>query len=637
MKCTVIRVNAASFDTAVGKVRSLLALPGEKEITLSFASGNYFVIEPVSLCEGNAPAHLRLIAGGRQKTVFSSLRELPAERFSMVEGKPYAVCQLEKSEDGTYPNLRAFYVNNEIAAVSRTKEYRSASPFKRADGTEYALSQANWNDDHRIYVPAEAVEEAGVENCRGAELHIRVEWEFKIYHIDYIDTEDTYTDDAGRRFVAMQLCRDEHKNGNRILRVTDRVFFICNTTSVLTTPGQYAYERAAGKLYYYPKTALSDCTFALGTATALFSFENFTELTLRGMTFTGIEDTILTETGFYAADQAGSWGSVFADIFPQAGAVKIRGCGRADIDGCVFTDLPCDAVSMVGVLNHVTVEHCRFVNIGATALRIGRPVPYDENNQINDLTIADNFLDNIGFTYENSCSIIATKVRVGRILHNTILRSSYTAVSLGWKWDKAPWSYGEQVNLESVEVAYNYIKSFVTNMRDGGGIYTLGGNTEVHEHAAFINSVHDNVVIEDKYTCPENGFFASLYHDGASSNWHTFNNIVVHNPALNGPSGRIYLQNCWYPDKPFTASTGQQSSWHILSENNYICGCKNFGEVYRSQQYDPEKASDMLDYTRDLHEKDTHLLKNAKELQKYPEAVRILSFSGCDEALGKKR
>ena len=73
MKCTVIRVNPASFDTAVEKVRSLLALPGEKEITLSFASGNYFVKEPVCFTEGDAPAHLRLIAGGRQKTVFSSL------------------------------------------------------------------------------------------------------------------------------------------------------------------------------------------------------------------------------------------------------------------------------------------------------------------------------------------------------------------------------------------------------------------------------------------------------------------------------------------------------------------------------------------------------------------------------------
>lgn len=636
MKCTVIKVNPSSFDSAIKKVRTLLAEKGEKEITLSFASGNYSLREPVCLSEGTSPAHLRLIAGGRQKTVFSSLKEIPAEHFSKVDGKPYFVCQLEKEPDGTYPNLRAFYANHEIVAVSRTKEYRSAPSCQRADGTWYWLSQENWNETHRISLPVEAIEEAGIENCRGAELHIRVEWEFKIYHIDNVDMEDTFTDAAGQRYAAVQLCKDEFKNGNPPLRVMDRAFFICNTTSVLTTPGQYAYERGSGKLYYYPENALSDCTFAVGTATSLFSFENFTELTLRGMTFTGVEDTIMREIGFYAADQAGSWTRVFPEWFPQTGAVKIRSCGRADIDGCTFTDLPCDAVSMVGVLNHVTIEHCRFVNIGASAIRIGNP-GYNDNYRINDLTIADNFLDNIGFTYENSCSVFATYVRVGRIIHNTILRSSYTAVSLGWKWDKATWDYGEQVNLESVEVAYNYIKSFVMNMRDGGGIYTLGGNTEVLGHAAFMNTVHDNVVIEDKYTCPENGFFASLYHDGASSNWHTFNNIVVHNPALNGDSGRIYLQNCWEPDKPFTACTNLQASWHILSENNYICGCKTFGEVYRSPYFDPEKASDMLDYTRDLHEKDTHLLKNMKELSKYPEAMRILSFSGCDKAIGSKR
>ncbi len=639
MKCININVTPASFASAIEKAKAAFAKKGDHEITLSLAGGAYNLSEPVELDAASFPgeARLRMIGGGRIKPVFSATKALPTESFKPVAGKPYYVCQLAKEADGQYPNLRAVYVNGKIVDVSRTSEYRTVSPFKRGE-EEYFVRQGTWGTDynHRIYVPIESVEEAGIENCKGAELHIRVEWEFKIYHIDYIDTEDTYTDEEGNKFVAMQLIKEEGKTGNGSLSVCKRVFFICNTTSVLTTPGQYAYERAVGKLYYYPEGKIEDCIFNLGTQTYLFNFKNFASLTLRGITFTGLEDEILTKVGYYAAGQAGRWQEAFPEIFPHAGAVKVDSCGEMDVDACTFTDLPCDGISLIGLLNNVTIRNSRFTNIGATAIRVGRPVPYSETEQINDIEIVNNFLDNIGFTYENSCSILVTHVRGGKLNHNTVLRSSYSAFSLGWKWNVADWEYGAQVNLENVEVAYNYIKSFVMNMRDGGGIYTLGGNVNVG-HASFINTLHDNYVIEDELTCPENGFFGSLYHDGASSNWHTHDNIVVHNPALTGStssySARIYLQAA----RPFVGSTEGQAAWHILCENNYITGCKNFGEVYRSQAVDPEKASNMLDWSRDLREVNTHMLKSPKDLKKYPEAVRIMNFSGCDPKIGKKR
>ena len=639
MKCTTVNVTTANFAKAIERVRVLLAKNGDNEISISFAGGSYNLNESVlfDAAVSTGEKRLRMIGGGRMKPVFSSTVRVPSERFERVDGKPYYVCQLNKMADGRYPNLRALYVNGRLADISRTSEYVSCHSFTK-DGVTWAPSQADWETTygHRLYVPLEAVEEAGAVNCAGAELHLRVEWEFKIFHIDYVDEGDIYVDEAGKRFVAIQLVKDERKDGNPILDVHSRTFFICNTTSVLTTPGQYAYERTVGRLYYYPDGEIKDCTFEIGKQGSLFTFKNFESVTLRGLTFTGVEDEILTATGYYAAHQAGAWKDMYTDVFPNAGVVKVCNVGEMDVDACRFTDLPCDGISMVGVLNNVTIRNSRFTNIGASAIRVGRPKEYSETDQINNLRIENNYLDHIGFTYENSCSIIVTKVRDGRVNHNTVLRSSYTAISLGWKWNVADWEYGEKVNLENVEVAYNYVKSFLMNMRDGGGIYTLGGNVKV-EYAPTINTLHDNYIVEDELTCPENGFFGSLYHDGASSNWHTYSNVVVHNPTLTGSTihgnARIYLQ--WAP--PFVSSTEGQAAWHVLCENNYICGCKNFGEVYRSQKVDPEKASDMLDHSRDLHEKNTHLLKSPKELKRNPEAVRIMSFSGCDPKIGKKK
>ena len=224
MKCNVINVTPASFAAAMDKTRALLERKEDREITLSFAGGNYDISTPVILNGATGGKTLRLVGGGRVKPTFSSVKEIPASKFTPVPDKPYYVCQLDKDENGNYPTLRAFYANGSIAHVSRTAEYRTVAPFT-VDGKQYRVMQDKWSGEYndRIYVPVEAVEEAGVENCRGAELHIRVEWEFKVYHIDHIDTEDVYVDGDGNKYVAMQLSKTEKKCGNPILTVCSRV------------------------------------------------------------------------------------------------------------------------------------------------------------------------------------------------------------------------------------------------------------------------------------------------------------------------------------------------------------------------------------------------------------------------------
>ncbi len=628
MKYAHLNLNPAKFSEGLNKAHKYLSESGDVEVTLALSGGHYTMSEMVTwdAAKWVGQKRLRILGGGRIKSVLSALQDLPADRFIPVEGKPYYVCQLDRQDDGKYPNLRTLYANGRIAEISRTAEHRTCPAFEGYTPTQYT-----WETEyrHRLYIPLASVEEAGAENCRGAEFHIRVEWEFKIYHIDHVDLDDRIERD-GQTYVAVQLRTDEEKGGNGCLHLAPRSFFIANTTSVLTTPGRYAYERANGRLYYYPETDIADCKFGFGLQTGLFSLRNFDSVTLKGLTFTGVEDDILTQTGYYAADQAGWWRDglhMFHEGFPHAGAVRVQNCGEFEVDGCTFTELPCDGISMVGKLHNVTIRDSRFTHIGASAIRIGRPLGrYSDENTARNLRIENNYLDDIGFTYENSCSVIITKVQGARIQHNTLLRSSYTAISVGWKWDVGTWEYGEQVNLENLDIGYNFIQSFLTNMRDGGGIYTLGGNVDV-KFGAFLNVLHDNVVVEDELTCPENGFFGSLYHDGASSNWYTHSNVVIHNPARTN-SARIYIQNA-----PAPGSTEGQAAWHILCENNYIVGCRHYGEIYAAG--DREHALDRLDVLRDLHEKNTHLIPSLKALRKDPAAARILENAGCDKSIGK--
>ena len=125
MKCNVINVTPASFAAAMDKTRALLERKEDREITLSFAGGNYDISTPVILNGATGGKTLRLVGGGRVKPTFSSVKEIPASKFTPVPDKPYYVCQLDKDENGNYPTLRAFYANGSIAHVSRTAEYRS--------------------------------------------------------------------------------------------------------------------------------------------------------------------------------------------------------------------------------------------------------------------------------------------------------------------------------------------------------------------------------------------------------------------------------------------------------------------------------------------------------------------------------
>ena len=647
MKIHLIKASPSNFDKAVEKTKELFNKSGDKEVILSLSGGEYNLESSLSLNANDfsGKCALRVIGTSRIKPRFTSLRQIPSSEFVKVEGKPYYKFTFPKDNNDEYPQLRTLYVNGKIAKLSKSNRY-TTSDFFETKTKNYSRDDAKppiFNVTHKLYVPINAIYEVGEDNCIGAEFHIRVEWEFKIFHIERIDVSDTYTNENGITYCALYVDENETDGGNPTLTRCNRTFTICNTVSSIKA-GEYSYDQKNGELFYYPKDDINKCKISIGSITNLFDITGFDGVHLENLVFTGIEDSMIIDTGYYAGGQAGYWTSKFEEHgIPQIGALKALNVSNFTIDNCTFENLPCDAISMVGNLNNVSIKNSRFVNIGSSAIKIGKTTDrggmpkhnaYSHNKDVlyvKDIFIENNYIDNTGFVYENACGIILTKADRARINHNTILNSSYTAISVGWKWNKAEWNYGESVNLDNVEIAYNKIKGYLLNMKDGGAIYTLGGNAE-KSHTTFMNTVHDNYLIADENTSPENGLCPLIYHDGASSNWYTANNVVVRNPEKKRCRG-VFFQRGWNKAFKFgVASTEEQATWNILCDNNYMCLFNNRDEAYQ----DPQAIYDFVDVTRNLFERNTHYVPTEKDLLKCNESSLIIKYSGCSENIIKK-
>jgi hypothetical protein len=294
----------------------------------------------------------------------------------------------------------------------------------------------------------------------------------------------------------------------------------------------------------------------------ILDFYETENVTLREFTVTGADNLYLETHGYYAGGQAGCDGP--DQIMPETAAVFGKHMRGTTLYGITVKNVMGDGVQLVGAVDDLTVRSCRFDHIGATGLRVGGGNSrFVEVNHFDGGLIEDNYLTDVARYMRQHTGIYVSIAKDVKILHNSIVGCSYSGISVGWKWTSTTAKEGEGINLYRVEIAYNYVSDFMTDQGDGGGIYTLGGNAEWGCTTLF-NSLHHNYVKVEE-TTGRHGGFMPIYHDGASSNWHTYGNVVdalyPENPGL----ASIYLQIG-------AGVLGSQQTHNILVEKNFILG-----------------------------------------------------------------
>ncbi|MBO5755878.1 MAG: right-handed parallel beta-helix repeat-containing protein [Clostridia bacterium] len=445
------------------------------------------------------------------------------------------------------------------------------------------------------------------------EMHQAGQWWHNIVHIQGVDYEDTVIDENGDTHVAVYLVLEEYKNFfvHGHYKMKGRYVYVKNALDYVDSEGEYYYDEPTGKLYYYSASSVSDKRFERPTGDYMFIFNDVSGITFHDLRITGVDDAYLSHNdGCVGLGTRGATGEWINDptlkaigAFTRSAILLNDSRGFTAMD-CVFEELGTRAIMGVGKLAHIRVENNEFGNLGANAVHLGdgtRERTWSEGeNWIEDVTIVDNYIHDVGREYYNAAGIWINYGKDLSVLRNTVERCSYTAIGIGFTYGLSKFDPSEEAyHMYRVEVAYNYVTDFMRELGDGAGIYLSGGNATA-TYTGYFNNVHDNYILMSNATGNGLGhMLVGIYFDGAATNWYCYRNVITEQSygAAEGENDDLYLSGdpytvamrnrrleCYYI---YLQHIMSQETYNILCDWNYILNvratdaAKQKLEVYR--------------------------------------------------------
>ncbi len=566
-----------AFDAA----RELLATEMTAHVTVQFKKGVYPITQ-AQIFDGRAiyADHYSLELRGERGAVLTGCHEIPASSFRPVTGKPYYAYRLPaelRDRNGVAPVSAAVCFNGEMREAA-------ASEYSETPYNEECFTDENGKEYYSVFVkedllsglfgaPRESDGKPSLLCDPSMRLSVVLSWYFSVVRIEGVDYAHSFgTQDEGchKGYVALRLADPDgeqfHQNPHYVGKLGDgkgRRFRLQGNLGFLRKAGQYYYDRTEGVIYYYPKKSddMKDGSIGLSVTSTLLSFERMRNITVEGLRLCGTT----SELGATQGCLSGQSGYLCHGEKKWCLDSAIRATTVEDLTvrDCRISDVYYHGIAMNGKLRRITVDGCEFRNVGASSIAI---VPEGVESCAEDLKIVNNYSQNSGCIFHNCCAFLITHVNRLSMLRNTVIDSSYSAISVGWLWN---FSYEDpdspRANVKNAEIAYNYIENPMIRCYDGGAIYINGGSLHPDKYKGSINSMHHNYAYcgtphTSREKCMETS--TSLYHDEGASHWHTHDNVIWADEETLTRWSYLSLQD---------AGVGVR---HVTVESNYILNVK---------------------------------------------------------------
>jgi len=332
--------------------------------------------------------------------------------------------------------------------------------------------------------------------------------------------------------------------------------YIENALELLDEPGEWYLDRPAKTVYYLPRQD-EDLTKAEVIAPAiekLVELRGTLDRPVHNICFQGIEFQhgswlLPNEIGFvdlqanFVLDwkqpfQRSIGGSISVtavhnEVLKSPANVVCHAAKSILFERCVFTRLGGAGLDIEYGSQDNVVSGCRFYDISGTAVQVGDVLkddhhPDDARKIVKNNAVVNNYIHNCCVEYMGGVGVFAGYTEGTVIAHNEITRLPYSGISVGWGWGEEdagggnpayeqPFKYDTPTSAKNNRIEYNHIHGVMNQLKDGGGIYTLGNMP--------------GTVIRGNHIYNNPGPPGGVYLDEGSGSIEVTRNIVYHVPA----------------------------------------------------------------------------------------------------------
>lgn len=282
---------------------------------------------------------------------------------------------------------------------------------------------------------------------------------------------------------------------------------IYNSLSFVDEPGEFYFSKTDKILYYYPRNGedmssadveapVADCLIKIAGKSTSDRVHN---LSFSGITFENTEYQLTDVAGSHGKTtcQAAQTYTAFADSNWHSKKYEMVDTLPAMIhvtssDGISFNDnivkhSGSDGISMTNdVINSeikgnfvtditssgITIDHPQHIYIGDASGNNHEKFPVGVEGVCKNIEVMDNYLYDISVVHGfGGCAAITTYYGDSvKIVRNTVEKTAYNGIHLGWGWC----NFKDSETCRDNVISYNRVINCLNRLHDSGGIYTIG-------------------------------------------------------------------------------------------------------------------------------------------------------------------
>ncbi|MDQ8185921.1 right-handed parallel beta-helix repeat-containing protein [Pelagicoccus sp. SDUM812002] len=479
--------------------------------------------------------------------------------------------------DPTLKNSRDLYIGNSRAIRARSITYSAwHNKFSAIPG----LEKSDTNDPSSVVSmepkiaiidhTGETTPIADWKNPEEVEFVFRCAWWEKRIGIDSIAQSQITFAEPGWSIINTPWAEESTSRLNALM---PKFTHIEGARELLDSPGEW-YNGDSG-ISIIPTTDfdLEDDDVVVGKLETLLQIKGASGIKLDGLKFSHTTWQLPVKTFGFNEGQAN---------FEQIGktghpteAVGIFESSMIEIVNCTFTQLGGWGLGIFDRSNKISIERCNFLDIAGSAIVIGsieNSVAITAEEQTRQVKVSNSWIHKPASVYHGGVGIFVGFASQVEIVNNEICHAPYTGISLGWGWNSLD---SQDVAVEGNSIIGNHVHNYLYSMYDGGGIYTLGPQSNPTKGIEGGLQIRDNIVHN------QGGIGNILYSDGGSR-WITISSNTTYNNLRE-------LENYYDQKAMYVPDWGGCSPYGNLTfENNILGNQESRSPNFRCAPKDPE-------------------------------------------------